>query len=117
MLGTNAASVSPSLRRRGQAVLNQVLELLESRRLLANVPPGFNTDVPYGGTFANGTAMDFSPDGRLWATTQGINNIGQVFVIQPGGAAQATVALAAEQPDALFLDFSDVDAAQEAILQ
>ncbi len=70
-----------------------LVQFLEQRRLLATVPAGFNTDVAYGGNFSNGTAMDFSPDGRLWATTQGVGNIGQVFVIQPGGATPATLAL------------------------
>jgi glucose/arabinose dehydrogenase len=64
------------------------VETLEHRRLLASVPPGFNTDVAYGTGFGNGTAMDFSPDGRLWATTQN----GQVMVIPAGGGA-TTVAL------------------------
>ncbi len=80
-----AASARPSR----NPLSGHALERLESRRLLATVPPGFNTDVPYGGTFNNGTAMDFSPDGRLWATTQ----TGSVFVIQPGGATPATLAL------------------------
>ncbi len=86
MLATTAASVSS---RRRHSAFNQVLESLEARRLLATVAPGFNADVLYGSNFSNGTAMDFSPDGRLWATTQ----TGSVFVIQPGGASPATLAL------------------------
>ena len=91
MLGTNAAfAVSSSSRHRPRRyhAFRQALESLESRRLLATVPAGFNTDVAYGTGFSNGTAMDFSPDGRLWSTTQ----TGQVFVI-PAGGGTATVAL------------------------
>lgn len=63
------------------------LHSLESRRLLATVAPGFDTDLAYGGSINNGTAMDFSPDGRLWVTTQG----GTVRVIQRN-ATTSTVA-------------------------
>ncbi|HJQ63407.1 MAG TPA: PQQ-dependent sugar dehydrogenase, partial [Burkholderiales bacterium] len=86
MLGTHAASAVSS--RRLARSVDRALESLEPRRLLATLPAGFNADTAYGGNFANGTAMDFSPDGRLWATTQN----GNVFVIQPGGAP-ATLAL------------------------
>src|SRR5687768_273454 len=61
------------------AAASQLIEPLETRRLFATVPAGFQTDQAYGGSITNGTAMDFSPDGRLWVTTQ----TGTVHVIQP----------------------------------
>jgi glucose/arabinose dehydrogenase len=64
------------------------VDLLESRRLLATVAPGFATDVAYGGTINNGSAMDFSPDGRLWVVTQ----TGSVHVIQPNATTNTVAA-------------------------
>lgn len=61
------------------------VEILEPRWLLASVPAGFQADQAYGGTITNGTAMDFSPDGRLWVTTQ----TGDVRVIQPNAATSS----------------------------
>ncbi|HQY87512.1 MAG TPA: PQQ-dependent sugar dehydrogenase, partial [Tepidisphaeraceae bacterium] len=64
------------------------LQSLESRKLLASVAPGLATDVSYGGSITNGTAMEFSPDGRLWVLRQN----GEVRVIQRN-ATTSTAAL------------------------
>lgn len=61
---------------------------LEERRLFATVPTGF-ADAAYGGTIANGTAMEFAPDGRLFVLSQ----TGDVRIIQPNGTLNATTAL------------------------
>src|SRR4051812_46293903 len=64
------------------------IESLEPRQLFANVAPGFQPDLAYGGAISNGTAMDLSPDGRLWVTTQ----TGQLYVIPKNGSGNATLA-------------------------
>src|SRR3954467_6564823 len=64
------------------------IESLEPRQLFATVAPGFQTDQAYGGAISNGTAMEFSPDGRLWVTTQ----TGQLYVIPKNGSGSATLA-------------------------
>ncbi|MBC8109111.1 MAG: PQQ-dependent sugar dehydrogenase [Anaerolineae bacterium] len=77
---SNLTTRKGKLRSSARALISATyIESLEPRQLFATVPTGFQTDQAYGGGITNGTAMDFSPDGRLWVTTQ----TGQVQVIQP----------------------------------
>lgn len=55
------------------------IEALETRALLANVPPGFVDSLFAAGT-TNPVAMDFAPDGRLFVVEQG----GGVRVVRDG---------------------------------
>jgi glucose/arabinose dehydrogenase len=79
-----ARLVRRSVKSRGPARI----DALESRRLLTAVPTGF-VDASFGGTFANGTAMAFAPDGRAFALSQN----GNVRVIQPNGTATTAATL------------------------
>src|SRR5262249_32498977 len=59
--------------------LRPALDFLEARELLTNLPPGFSETVVASG-LASPTAMDFTPDGRLFVNEQS----GIVRVIKNG---------------------------------
>ncbi|HTD87827.1 MAG TPA: PQQ-dependent sugar dehydrogenase, partial [Candidatus Binatia bacterium] len=68
-----------TLRRKWSCGRRLVLELLESRSLLASLPTGF-TETPVADGLSNATAMEFAPNGDLWVLEQA----GAVKRFRPG---------------------------------
>ncbi len=64
------------------------LDPLESRLLLASVPPGFS-DQSFGGPLESGTALTFAPDGRLFALSQ----TGSVYITQTNGVTSTALTI------------------------
>lgn len=78
----------PTRRSKPARKLTWHLDALESRRLLADVPPGF-TDQSFGGPLESGTALTFAPDGRLFALSQ----TGSVYITQTNGVTSTALTI------------------------
>jgi hypothetical protein len=62
-----------------------VIEALEARPLLAELPRGF-LETPVADNLSTATAMEFAPNGDLWFLEQG----GLVKRFQPGSTPRET---------------------------
>src|SRR5262245_50123775 len=78
----------PAKPRRRQACYRPRLEILEDRLAPTTLPTGFSESTVAGG-ISGPTAMDFSPDGRLWVLEQ----TGNVKLVRGDGTAFTAIHL------------------------